>query len=277
MTTVEYEVIRVERQDRVAVVTLDRPDRMNAWTWQMSVELEHAFAALDDDDDARVIVLTGAGRAFCAGADLVPTGATFDGSGPSRASFEERYPGPRRRAQELATPVVAAVNGAAVGAGLTMALEQDIRVVAEDAKLGAVFNRRGVIPDADLLWSLPRMIGYAPAMDLLLTGRIFSGAEALRLGLASRAVPREEVLPTAMEIAQDLATNVAPVSMAITKKLARRYLQETDRAAAGRQEMELFGWAGRQPDAREGVVAFLEKRDPQWAMSATRDLPEELR
>lgn len=275
--TVTYDVITVARDGAVAVVTLNRPERMNAWTWQMSVELEHAYAALDDDDEVRAVVVTGAGRAFCAGADLDASGATFDGSQPGRGSFAERYPGPRRRAAQCATPVIAAVNGAAVGAGLTMTLEHDIRVVAEDAKLGAVFNRRGVIPDADLLWSLPRMIGYARAMDLLLTGRIFTGREALELGLASRAVPKEQVLPTALEVAHDIATNVAPVSAAITKRLARRYLETNDRAAAAREEMELFAWAGKQPDAKEGVVAFLEKRDPQWALSKTADLPEAAR
>jgi enoyl-CoA hydratase/carnithine racemase len=274
ITETTYDAITVNVDGPVGLVTLNRPDRMNAWTWQMSVELRHAFAALDEQDDIRAIVVTGAGRAFCAGADLVPTGATFDGSQPGPRSFDERYPGPKRSAHDLATPVIAAVNGAAVGAGLTMALEFDIRIVAEDAKLGAVFNRRGVIPDADLLWSLPRMIGYARAMDLLLTGRIFTGREAVELGLASRAVPKDEVLSTALEAARDVATNVAPVSAAITKRLGRRFQEEADREAALRLESELFRWAGKQPDAKEGVVAFLEKRDPKWSLSKTRDIPD---
>jgi enoyl-CoA hydratase/carnithine racemase len=274
ITETTYDAITVDVDGPVGLVTLNRPDRMNAWTWQMSVELRHAFAALDEQDDIRAIVVTGAGRAFCAGADLVPTGATFDGSQPGPRSFDERYPGPKRSAHDLATPVIAAVNGAAVGAGLTMALEFDIRIVAEDAKLGAVFNRRGVIPDADLLWSLPRMIGYARAMDLLLTGRIFTGREAVELGLASRAVPKDEVLSTALEAARDVATNVAPVSAAITKRLGRRFQEEGDREAALRLESELFRWAGKQPDAKEGVVAFLEKRDPKWSLSKTRDIPD---
>jgi len=276
MTDPSYDVITVEEQGPVALITLNRPERMNAWTWQMSTELQHAFGALDDRDEIRAIVVTGAGRAFCAGADLDPSGATFDGS-RSRTEFDERYSGPRKHAAQLKTPVIGAVNGAAVGAGLTMALEYDLRVVAEDAKLGAVFNRRGVIPDADLLWSLPRMIGYARAMDLLLTGRIFSGREAVELGLASRAVPKEQVVPTALEMARDIATNVAPVSAAITKQLARQFQTEVDRSAALRLESELFAWAGQQPDAKEGVVAFLEKRDPQWTLSKTGDLPERAR
>jgi enoyl-CoA hydratase/carnithine racemase len=271
-----YDVITVEEQGPVALVTLNRPDRMNAWTWQMSTELQHAFAALDDRDEIRAIVVTGAGRAFCAGADLDPSGATFDGT-RRRNEFDDRYPGPRKHAAQLRTPVIGAVNGAAVGAGLTMALEYDLRVVAEDAKLGAVFNRRGVIPDADLLWSLPRMIGYARAMDLLLTGRIFSGREAVELGLASRAVPKDQVLTTALEMGRDIATNVAPVSAAITKQLGRRFQTEMDQRAALRLESELFAWSGQQPDAKEGVVAFLEKRDPNWTLSKTHDVPEAAR
>ena len=272
-----YDLIAVDAEGPVSVVTLNQSDVMNAWTWQMHVELRHAFAALDDDDGVRAIVLTGAGRDFCAGAALVPSGATFDGTQPGPSSFENRYPGPKKDAHELATPVIAAVNGAAVGVGLTLALGCDIRIVADDAKLGAVFNRRGVIPDGDLLWSLPRLIGYARAIDLLLTGRIFTGHEAAALGLASRAVPREVVLATALEVAHDLAANVAPVSAAVTKRLAQRFLEEHDRAAATQLQRSLFSWAGTQPDAKEGVVAFLQKRRPRWTMSKTSDLPDSAR
>jgi enoyl-CoA hydratase/carnithine racemase len=149
-------------------------------------------------------------------------------------------------------------------------------VVAEEAKLGFVFKRRGVIPDADLLWSLPRLIGYSRAMDLLLTGRIFSGTDAARLGIAAQAVPAESVLETAKQIAADIATNVAPVSAAITKLVARRFLEETDRNAALELERELFRWAGRHADAPEGVNAFREKRAPRWTLSKTKDFPVHL-
>jgi enoyl-CoA hydratase/carnithine racemase len=149
-------------------------------------------------------------------------------------------------------------------------------VAADDAKLGFVFNRRGVIPDADLLWSLPRQIGYAPAMDLLLTGRIFSGAEAFRLGLVSRSVPAGDVLDTALEIARDIAENVAPVSAAITKLVGRRFLEETDRAACQELESKLFRWAGQNADAPEGVNSFKERRAPRWSLSKNDDFPTEL-
>jgi len=272
--TVTYQAIEVVRDGAIAIMRLNRPDQLNAWDWQMSREMQHAYAALDADDSVRAIVLTGAGRAFCAGASLAPTGETFDGTRKPNA-FDELYPGPLKSASELVTPLIAAINGAAVGAGLTLAMGADIRVVAEDAKLGFMFNRRGVIPDADLLWSLPRTIGYARSMDLLLTGRIFLGLEACELGLASRAVPAARVLEVALEMARDIAINVAPVSAAITKIVGRRAL-ESDQRTVARWQKELFRWSGKQPDAVEGVRAFLDRRAPAWKVSKTQDLPKDL-
>jgi enoyl-CoA hydratase/carnithine racemase len=264
--TFDYETIDVTVDRAIATITLNRPGQLNAWDWQMHRELRTAYAALDASDDVRVIILTGAGRAFCAGAALAPKGETFDGS-RNPAAWNERYPGPALDVHELMAPVIAAINGAAVGAGITMAVACDLRIAAEDAKIGFVFNRRGVIPDADLLWSLPRLIGYAPAMDLLLTGRILTGREAAEVGLVSRAVPKEDVLAVATQMARDVADNVAPVSAAITKQVARRFLEESDRAAALEYERALFRWAGQQPDAREGVEAFLERRPARWQLS----------
>ncbi len=275
MKVPDYESIALTADGPVVTVTLNRPEQMNAWDWQMHRELRHAYALLDDDDEVRVIVLTGAGRAFCAGAALVPKGATFDGS-QDRSAWDERYPGDVRDAPELLTPVIAAINGAAVGAGATMAVSCDIRIAATDAKIGFVFNRRGVIPDADLIWNLPRLIGYSRAMDVLLTGRIFTGREAEQIGLVSRAVARADVLTTAQALAHDIADNVAPVSAAITKQLGRQFLVENDRGRAIERERELFRWVGQRADAREGVQAFLEKRPAKWTLSKNRDLPDEL-
>jgi enoyl-CoA hydratase/carnithine racemase len=274
-STSTYESILVERDGAVGVVTLNRPDVLNAWDWMMSAEMNNAFEEFDRDDDIRAIVLTGAGRAFCAGAGLLAAGKTFDGS-LTRDTANAKFPGPQRGADLIRTPVIAAVNGAAVGAGMTMALRCDIMYVAEDAKLGLVFNRRGVIPDADLLWSLPRLIGYARALDLMLTARIFRGTEAYHMGIASRALPSQDVLPAAMEAAHDLAANVAPVSAAITKLVARHFLEENDRAAALELERLLFRWAGQHADASEGVNAFKEKRKPHWTLSKNDDFPTEL-
>jgi enoyl-CoA hydratase/carnithine racemase len=282
MTTQEavtYEQILTEVDGPVALVTLNRPERMNAWTWQMSTELTHAFNVFDADDSIRAIVVTGAGKAFCAGADLVAGGGgdTFSGRGlGDRRELAERYAGPRKGPNQLSTPIIAAINGAAVGAGLTMPIEWDLRIAADDAKLGFVFNRRGVMPDADLLWYLPKLIGLSRALDLLLTARIFDGKLAEEWGLVSRSVAKDEVVPTALEMARDIATNVGPVSAAITKQLAYRFLNETNRTEALRFQSELFGWTGRQADAKEGIMAFMEKRDPDWKLSKTRDLPEQL-
>jgi enoyl-CoA hydratase/carnithine racemase len=279
-TGITYDQILTDRDGGVAIATLNRPERMNAWTWQMSVELTHFFNVCDADDSVRAIVVTGAGKAFCAGADLEQGGGgdTFAGDGlGNRRELADRYPGPKKGVQELSTPVIAAINGAAVGAGLTMPIEYDLRVAADDAKLGFVFNRRGVMPDADLLWYLPRLIGLSRAMDLLLTARIFDGKLAEEWGLVSRSVPKEQVVDTAVEMGHDIARNVAPVSAAITKRLAYRFLEELDRGHALRFESKLFGWTGRQADAREGIMAFLEKRSPEWKLSKTNDLPEELR
>ena len=273
----EYEQIIVERDGPVALVTLNRPERMNAWTWTMSAELGHAFGELDDDDGCRAIVVTGAGRAFCAGADLGSGGDTFSGKGDAIGSRADADAARRARpAPTLSTPIIGAINGAAVGAGLTMPIEWDLRVVAEDAKLGFVFNRRGVMPDADLLWLVPRLIGVPAAMDLLLTGRIFSGREAFELGLVNRVVPKEAVVETALELAKDIATNTAPVSAALTKRVLWEFLSEPDRATAARRQHRLFGWTGQQADAKEGVMAFVEKREPAWTLSKTRDYPQDL-
>jgi enoyl-CoA hydratase/carnithine racemase len=275
-SSVDYDTIRVERDGRVEIVTLDRPEKLNAWSWTLGAEMVAAFDAADADDDVRAIVVTGAGRVFCAGADLGDAGNTFTGKskvlgGPdAMETVLTATPASMR-----STPIIAAINGAAVGAGLTMTVDWDIRIAADDAKLGFVFNRRGIMPDADIIWIVPRLIGLSRALDILLTGRIFTGAEGAEMGLVARAVPRERVLETALEAAHDIARNVAPVSAAITKRLARRFL-EMERPEAAQLQRQLFAWTGSQPDAVEGVVSFLQKREPNWKMSKTRDLPDGL-
>jgi enoyl-CoA hydratase/carnithine racemase len=273
----EYSQIVVERDGPVALVTLNRPERMNAWTWTMSAELGQAFGELDADDGCRAIVVTGAGKAFCAGADLGSGGDTFSGkAGAIGTQDDQKTARSSRPARDLNTPVIGAINGAAVGAGLTMPIEWDLRVAADDAKLGFVFNRRGVMPDADLLWLVPRLIGATAAMDLLLTGRIFLGQEAFELGLVNRVAPKDQVLDVAMDLARDIATNTAPVSVALTKRVLWQFLETDDRATSHTRQSKMFRWTGQQPDSKEGVMAFVEKRDPQWTMSKTGDYPEDL-
>lgn len=268
MATTAYETILLERRAGVALVTLNRPERRNAYTPQMGAELHGAFADLDADESVRAIVVTGAGRDFCVGADLERGGDTFNRAPETTDTGDwAREDRGERRPWEMATPIIAAINGSAVGVGITLPMQWDIRIVAADAKLGFVFNRRGVMPEANSLWIVPRLVGASAAMELLLTGRIFSGEEAAAMGLASRAVERDQVLPLALSVAEDIAANTAPASAAITKQLVYRFLTEPDRIAAQALESQAFWWIGRQPDAVEGITSFLEKRPPRWKMS----------
>jgi len=257
----------VDVSEKVATVTLNRPERLNAFTPEMGAELYGTLATLDRDDDVRAIIITGAGRAFCAGADLESGGDTFATEKKWGADAEVRP-------WNLGTPIIAAINGAAVGVGATLPLQWDIRVASEKAKIGFVFNRRGIIPEAYSTWLLPRLVGFARAMDLLLTGRILGANEALEQGIVSRVVPADELLTVARSIATDIAKNTAPASVAITKRLVWRQLMESDPRRAKALEDELFYWAGKQPDAAEGVKSFLEKREPRWTMRPSTDLPD---
>jgi enoyl-CoA hydratase/carnithine racemase len=273
MATTVYETILLERRGGIGLVTLHRPERRNAYTGRMGAELQAAFAELEEDDAIRAIVVTGAGRDFCVGADLERGGETFGRQG----NFEggERPARPALRPWEMATPIIGALNGSAVGVGLTLPMQWDIRIAAADAKLCFVFNRRGVIPEANSTWIVPRLAGVSRGLELLLTGRLFTGAEAAEMGLVSRAVERDQVLPAALEIAEDIAANTAPLSVAVTKRLVYEGLADPDRNAASAREGRAFWWLGRQADAAEGITAFLEKRPPRWKLSKRTPIPEE--
>jgi enoyl-CoA hydratase/carnithine racemase len=260
--------LRIEIEDRVAVLTLDRPDRLNAFTGKMGAQLGRAYADCDADDDLRAVVVTGAGRAFCAGADLEPGGDTFAPPDGRRFSASPVRP----PAWEVRQPVIAAINGHAVGIGLTLAMQCDLRLVAEDAKLAFVHVRRGVLPDMQSHWTVPRAIGFARAADLFLTGRTFSGREAVDLGLASRAFPAADVLPAALEIARDIAVHTAPLSVALTKRLLWAGAA-LDAGEVERLESEYHRVVMGTPDAREGVLAWLEEREPRWQGRVAEQVP----
>jgi enoyl-CoA hydratase/carnithine racemase len=256
----------------VALLTLNRPERRNAYTGEMGRLLSAAYRRCDDDDEVRAIVLTGAGDAFCAGADFSAAdpfdepGDTFTASPVDPAAFE------------LRTPVIAAVNGHAIGIGLTIALQADLRIMALEAKYAVAQVRRGVIPDCMAHWTLPRLAGVTVAAELLLTGRTFDGSEAAALGVATRAVPAGDVLAHAMSVARDIAVNVAPMSAALSKRL----LWDSLAAGYGPGEVAALETALHRrvmggADAREGVAAFLERRAPRWDSAVTRrwePLPE---
>jgi enoyl-CoA hydratase/carnithine racemase len=267
----EKSTILLDVSDGVATVTLNRPERMNAWIWRMGRELDDALRDCDADDAVRVMVVTGAGRAFCAGADLGSGGKTFDSKDGGMSRREIR--GEPLEAWTLNKPVIAAINGAAIGVGLTMALRYDMRIAARDAKLSFAFVNRGIVPELSSTWIVPRLVGVARASDLLLTGRIFSGEEAAELGLVNEAVERESVLERALEIARHIAVRSAPASVAAIKRAIWRHLAEPDPSVAARWEARALTWFGNQVDAKEGVVSFLKKRDPQWSMSPS-DVPD---
>ena len=270
-----YEQITYDVVNRIATITLNRPDRLNAYTPTMRRELATAFRQCDADDGVRVVIVTGAGRGFCAGADLSEGSSAFDRS--ERERYQEQVRQERAadiRPWEMTKPIIAAINGAAVGVGITMTLQWDIRIAAESAKIAFAFVRRGVMPEALSTWILPRLIGVSRAAELLYSGRTLSAREALEFGILSRVVPDAELLPTVRALADDVARNAAPVSVAITKRLIWHNLMETDLQRAEDIESRLFWWTGTQPDAGEGVRSFLEKRPPQWTMKPSSDLPD---
>jgi enoyl-CoA hydratase/carnithine racemase len=265
----------VEVDAGVAVLTLNRPEHLNAYTADMGALLSRAYRDCDEDDEVRAIVLTGAGRAFCAGADFSGGATPFD-SPHDDAAFSASPIDPA--AFELRKPVIAAVNGHAIGIGLTIALQADIRILAEDAKYGVVQVRRGVIPDCMAHWTLAHLTNVGVAAEVLLTGRTFSGSEAAELGIANRALPAARVLDTALEMARDIAVNVAPMSAALSKRLLwdTAIHGYTPRQVAA-LETQLHHRVMGTDDAREGVAAFLERRNPRFGSSVSRDwkaLPE---
>ncbi|MCP3983856.1 MAG: enoyl-CoA hydratase [bacterium] len=274
-------VILCELDDGVAQITFNRPKRLNAFTPEMGVELIRLFRELDDDDSVRVIIVTGAGRAFCAGADLGGGEKTFSGGSAQQSAAreggdEEPLP-PEARTRNIrpwliAKPVIAAIQGPAVGMGLTLPLQWDMRIVAEDAKLAFAFVQRGVVTELASTWILPRLVGIARASDLLLTGRTFLGREAVEMGLANEALPSEQVLPRAREIARYIIERCAPASVALTKRLLWEHLGYDDPFVASEREAKGLARIGRLADSAEGVMAFLQKRPAEWKLSA-RDAP----
>lgn len=272
----EYSQILTKVDGGVATIWFNRPEHRNSFSQQMREELYAALAAFEADDAIRAIVVTGAGKYFSAGADLSRGGSTFRGprdEGSSQAGRQERPP---VAVWQMRTPVIAAMNGSAVGMGLTIPMSWDIRIAAAEGKYGFVFPRRGIVAEAGSTWLVPRLIGASRALEVMLTGRLISGTEAAEIGLMSRALPAEEVLPAALDIARDIAVNTSAMSVAATKALIYRGLAEPDRSAHLQLEHEVFRWSGRQADAAEGVVAFLEKRPPEWKLSKSQDYPPQL-
>jgi enoyl-CoA hydratase/carnithine racemase len=251
--------VLVDVTDGVATVTLNDPAKRNAFGGRMGRELAEAYRRCDADEAVRAVVLTGTPPAFCAGADMSEGAATFRARDDSSFSAA----GVSTPAWQVRKPVIAAVNGHAIGIGFTLTLQCDIRVFAADAKYGVVQVRRGVMGDAFSHWTLPRLVGMSDAAELLLTGRTFDGSEAKRMGLCRLVLPNDEVLPAATELARDIAVNTAPLAVALSKHLLWR-AWESSADEVGTLETEYHHRLMSHPDAAEGVLAFLENRPPRW-------------
>jgi enoyl-CoA hydratase/carnithine racemase len=263
-------------KNHVATVTLHRPDKLNAFTRRMRDELVHVFGRADNDDDVRVIIVTGAGRAFCAGADLSGGPATFDYAKRHELTAEEQRDGGGRvslRIFAMKKPVIAAVNGPAVGVGVTMTLPMDIRIASSAARFGFVFARRGIVPEACSSWFLPKVVGLSRAAEWLYTGRVFDAAEALAGGLVSRVVPPEELLPAATALAREIADNTSAVSVALSRQMLWRMAGADHPMEAHKVDSRGIMAMGASPDVAEGIAAFKEKRAPRFTMKASTDMP----
>jgi len=276
MPLMDFETITYEAADGVLTITLDRPDRLNAFTSQMGRDLIAAFDAADEDDDVRAVIVTGAGRAFCAGADLGGGSQTFDWSEVQTDDAVPRDTGGTvsLRIFESRKPVIAAINGPAVGVGVTMTLPMDVRLVVKGAKLGFVFVRRGIVPEACSSWFLPRIVGISQAMEWVATGRLFDASEALSGGLVRSVHPENKLLGAARALATEIAGNTAPVSVALGRRLLWDMLGAAHPMDAHRADSRAMFARGQSADAREGVMSFLEKRPPVFTDKVSAGLPD---
>jgi enoyl-CoA hydratase/carnithine racemase len=273
----DHDEIRYDVTDGIATITLHRPDKLNAFTPVMKRELLDALDSAEADDDARVVIVTGAGRAFCAGADLSHGGDTFDYRRRGGTATEAPRDGGGEvslRIYEMRKPVIAAINGSAVGVGITMTLPMDIRIVADNAKIGFVFARRGVVPEAASSWFLPRIVGPSQAAEWLFTGRVFDAQEALAGGLVRSVHPADEVLTAAQALAREIADNSAPVSVALARALMWRGLAFATPYDTHVADSRAMHQTGQGADVREGIEAFLEKRPANFPGRVSVDVPE---
>src|ERR1700743_687374 len=287
-TPVAYDAIKYEVADRILTLTLNRPDKLNAFNPTMQKELIDAFDAADKDDDIAAIIVTGAGAAFCAGADLSSGADTFDRDakrGPARRHADGKvdYSDPNvrdgggqvtLRIFKSLKPVIAAVNGPAVGIGVTMQLAMDIRIASEAARFGFVFSQRGIVPEAASSWFLPRLVGISQALEWCYTGRVFPAQEALAGRLVSRVVPSDHLLSTARALAREIADKTAPVSIALIRQMMRRMMGADDPMEAHKVDSRGMYARGRSDDVKEGVVSFLEKRPADFKNKVSTDMPD---
>jgi enoyl-CoA hydratase/carnithine racemase len=270
-----YEQIDYQVEDRIATITLDRPKVLNAFTVKMMYELIDAFDRVDADDDVRVAIVTGRDRAFCAGADLSAGGQTFDhGADDSGRPHRDGGGMVSLRIFDCVKPVIAAINGPAVGVGVTMTLPMDIRLASETARFGFVFARRGIVPEAASSWFLPRLVGISKALEWVYAGRVFDAEEALQGGLLRSIHPPDELLPAARAIAAEIVDNTSAVSVALARQMMWRLLGAGHPMEAHQVDSRAIFETGQSDDAREGVTSFLEKRPARFTDRVSAGLPD---
>jgi len=273
----QYQHIKYEVSDRILTITLNRPDRLNAYTDEIMLpELKDALNRADNDDDIRTIIVTGAGRAFCAGADISGRNP-FDFAHESAEGAALHRDGGGTlvlRIYDVKKPMIAAINGPAVGVGITMTLPMDIRLASETANMGFVFAKRGIVLESCSSWFLPRVVGVSQALEWACTGHIFSAQEALAGGLVKEVLPPDRLMPRARQLAQEIAENTSAISVALTRQLIWKMLGADHPMEAHKIESKLMFSLGATDDVNEGVKAFLEKRPPAFKMGPSRDMPE---
>lgn len=270
----KYQTLIVSQERAARIITLNRPDRLNAHIPQLGQDLKHAVRAADDDDSVRTIIVTGAGRAFCAGQDLEGGAEVFQREGAEKG-------------EELATrdhefllafldcrkPIIAAINGPAIGAGSTMLLPMDFRIASTNARFGFVFVKLGIVPESGAAWFLPRLVGESWTRRWCLTGRVFSAEEALEAGLVDTLVAPDQLMAEALRLADEIAANTSPVAVAVTRQMLWHVPAMTDLKDCFALELELFADLSQGPDIGEGIAAFLEKRTPRFSSRPSRDMP----
>ena len=272
----DFEQIIYEVEDRVAIITLNRPDMLNAWTPVMMQNVIDALDMADEDDNVRVVIFTGKGRAYCAGADLSAGGFRLTGKDSGESVLHRDTAGRATlRMFNMKKPLIGAINGHAVGVGITMTTAMDIRIASEAAtKIGFIFNRRGIVPEGCCTYFLPRIIGVSKAAELILTARMFTAREGLEMGLFSQVVSPEELLPAAKKIAHEIADNTSAVSTALSRQMVWKMLTEDHPMAAHIIESRSLDAMFVSDDAKEGTTSFLEKRNPEFPMKPSKDMPD---
>lgn len=277
----KFDTLLYSVADGIATITLNRPEKLNAFTEEMAQELIAAFDATDADDAVRAVIVTGAGRAFCAGADLSADGSTFDYDKRSAVSpshvvngiYRDRGGRVTLRIFESLKPVIAAVNGPAAGVGATMQLAMDIRLASEDARFGFVFARRGIVPEACSSWFLPKVVGIQTALEWCYTGRVFPAREAHERGLVRSVHAPDDLMPAARALAREIADNASPVSVALIRQMVWRMAGADHPMEAHKIDSRMLQARGRSADVKEGVQSFLEKRPARFPDKVPKDLP----